>query len=50
MFGSNSMNNGVMRDIEERDDLSDSDEEMTDVLQMGIGQGDSFKLFTQKAE
>jgi len=45
------MSNGVMREIDERDDLSDSgsDEEMTDMLQLGQGQGDSFKLSTPKA-
>lgn len=37
------MSSGVMRDIEERDDLSDSDEEMTDINHMNqVGQADSF--------
>ena len=42
------LNRGVMRDIEERDDFSDSDEEMTDVAHMNnqVGQADSFKLIT----
>jgi len=36
-----------MRDIEERDDLSDSDEEMTD-MQHQIGRADSFRLIAKR--
>lgn len=36
------MNSGIMQDIQEKNDFSDSDEEMTDANAF-IGQGDSFK-------
>ena len=42
------LNRGVMKDIMEREDFSDSDEEMTEVVphMNQVGQTDSFKLIT----
>ena len=45
------MNVGVMNDIEERDDLTDSedDHEMTDMSMLKqVGKADSFQLFQNK--
>ena len=46
-MGYHNMSGGVMKDIPERADFSDSDEDMTDVNHMQrhqIGKADSFQL------